>query len=174
MFQGRAGGSDAGRSWSTADDLAVRVAEGVVRQAWGLALLRWRDHMEFERRAAEEHCSAACDAVAAALRDGDAEGIATAHAALDRAVETALSASLDCAQVRRKVRRELDLLAGGGDGRPVAGHVRRLEGGDPQFIGRVPEISADLTPQGRARHAMWRFRVRLRRRLRRVVGVGRP
>jgi len=130
--------------------------------------------MEFERRAAEAHCSAACDAVSAALRDGHAEGIATAYAALDRAVDNALSASLECEQVRRKVRRELDLLAGGGDGRAVAGHVRRLEGGDPQVIGRVPEISADLTPQGRARHAMRRIRVRLRRRLRRAVGVGRP
>ena len=173
MFQGRAGGSDAGRSWSTADDLAVRVAEGVVRQAWGLALLRWRDHMEFERRAAEDDCAAASDALAAALRDGGAEWIAAAHAVRDRAVETALSASVDCERVRRKVRRELDLLAGKGDGWAVAAHPWRPEGGDPPITRRVPVLPAGLTPRGRARYAMWRFKACLRRRLRQASRIGR-
>lgn len=174
MFRGRRGGrGDGGRSWSAAGDLAVSVAEGVVRQAWGLALLRWRDRMEFERRAAEDDCAAACDAVAAALRDGGPEWIAAAHAVLDGAVETALSASLDYELVRRKVRRELDLLAGKGDGWAVDAHPWRPEGGDPPITGRVPVLPAGLTPRGRVRYAMWRFKACLRRRLRQASRIGR-
>ncbi len=143
--------------------MAVGVAEGIVRREWGLALLRWRDQMEFERRAAEADCRAACDAVAAALRDGGAAMIAAAHAALDTAVETALAASLKCERVRREVRKELDLLGGSGRGRTIADHARRLQGGVSRATGQGLEIPDDFIPQGVARYAGRWLRVRLLR-----------
>jgi hypothetical protein len=108
-------------------DRSVLDAEEIVRRAWRLELLRQQDRLQFAVRAAEHDCDIALELLAAAQRDGDARAIATAHYALEQALDAALRSASACERTCEALRAELDLLAEVGKARAVAVAAGRLE-----------------------------------------------
>src|SRR5579859_3231201 len=100
-------------------DRSVRDAEEIVRRTWGLELLRQQDRLQFAVGAAEHDCDIAHELLAAAQLDGDARAIATAHYALEQALDAALRSASACERARDALRAELDLLAEAGKARTI-------------------------------------------------------
>jgi hypothetical protein len=126
-------------------DQSVRDAEEIVRRAWGLELLRQRDHLQFALRAAEHDCDIAHAILAAAQRNGDAHGIAAAHETLEQALEAARRSAVACERIRQALRAELELLANAGNTRMATAAVRRLEHDGSMLTTEPPPARGVLT-----------------------------
>jgi hypothetical protein len=93
---------------------------------WALELLRRRDHAQFALRAAVDDVDTAYGHLTSAQRDGDPRKIATAHAALERAIKDRRTSAEASRQVRRTMQAELDLLAHAARDHAVTALVRQM------------------------------------------------
>jgi hypothetical protein len=124
----RAARADVAGSASGAAEAAVRTAEAIVEHAWVLELVRRCDHADFAIQSVTADCDAAYADLTLAQRDGDPGRIVTAHAGLERAVQSFGDCVTAYCQVRLTVRAELDLLVRMSESHEIpglAGHIER-------------------------------------------------
>jgi hypothetical protein len=150
-------------------EMAVRGAEEIVRRAWARELLRRREHMEFDLRAACGDEDAARRHLVSAQRDGEPERIAAARTALECAIEAAQASARACDRTRRKLRDELDVLEHATRDRTLSRLVRQMEHERSTSVTRGLDGSGTRAPRTGSAAATLRSRLRLPRTLRRLA-----
>lgn len=171
MFRGprRARAAREARKSLIDNEKAVRGAEEIVRRAWARALLRRREHMAFELRAANDDEDAARRRLVSAQRDGEPGTIAAARAALERAVEATDASMRAYDRTSRALRAELEQLQQATRDHALSRLVRQMEHERSAITARGLDAPGTNAPRPRSAAAISPSRLRFPRTLRRLV-----
>ena len=151
------------------NESAVLGAEDIVRRAWARELLRRREHLEFDLRAARNDEDVARALLASAQRDGEPRKIASARAALDRAVEATGASTQAYDRMRRTLRTELDLMERANRDHALSGLVRQMEYDRSTLLAQDLDVPSAQSQKAESAMATSRARLRVPRALRRLV-----